>query len=494
MNPQEEAESNATHEKLVSAVVAGVSKLVAPKKSREKKPKANVGQPRQGTPIYLLYSGKIAIRTERGWVEANAKVAKSIMIGDGLEEPVARDYANALPPAAGITFDPRTTEPVLDADGERWLNTFNGMPPVGPAGQCPDVEALFMHIVNGDHAGYEYFLDWLAAPLQSLYAGLGSKRNLTAIVLVGNEGTGKGFTGFIIEQIYGAPHIVRIDQTALEDLFTPIGLESALFVIANEVTSKTNRGDEHVMNKMKEWITEDNLPVRRMHTASQSIRAHFNMLFTTNNDRHPVKLSEGDRRYSVFSQPDKLPDAIRDAILADRAAGSPQVRAFAAMLLRRTITRDLTKPYENEARDTVKSASREPAVAFVEYLKEVGIEVAAAEWVLSRRAKLRMAGEISDHDLDEQSKPFSKTKHGYFVPARIMSEIFMSYCAAFFPKSKSTDSLPSALAKVGITGDHRQKHLGRTSVGYLNVPASDGDAATTGPVTGYSAKWEPIRN
>lgn len=492
MTENKEPELGETHDKLVSDVVAGVSKLMAPKKPREKKPRVNVGQPRQGTPIYLLYSGKIAIRTERGWVEANPKVAKSIMIGDGLEEPVARDYANALPPAAGITFDPKTTEPVIETDGERWLNTFSGMPPVGPDGDCSAIEALFGHLVNGDLESYEYFLDWLAAPLQALYAGLGSKRNLTAVVLVGNEGTGKGLCGFIIELIYGSVHIVRMDQTALEDLFTPTGLESALFVIANEVTSKTNRGDEHVMNKMKEWITEDRLPVRRMHTASQAIRAHFNMLFTTNNDRHPVKLSDGDRRYSVFNQPDKLPDAIRDAVLADRAAGSPQVRAFAAKLLKRTITRDLTKPFENEARDAVKTASREPATAFANWLVEVGIEVASTEWVLSRKAKLRAAGEDNHHTLEEESKPWSDTKHGRFVPARIMSEIFSSYCAAFYPKAKSIDSLPSALAKVGIPNDQRQKYRGRAYVGYTHVPASSSDA--TPPVVSYSAKWEPVRN
>lgn len=464
-----------------------------PKKKSKKKPRPDLSQSRKGPPIYMLYSGKVAIQTERGWVEAHAKVAKHILIGAGMVEAEARMVAAELPPAVGLTFNPRTTDPVVEADGERWLNTFSGMPKVGPPGDHSMVSMLLFHLVDGDEAGFEYLLDWIAAPLQSLHAGKGSKRNLSAIVFVGNEGTGKGIAALIFEQIYGQAHVVKMDQTALEDIFTPIGLESALFVVANEVTSKTNRGDEHIMNKMKEWITEDRIPMRRMHVASEAIPVHFNMMFTTNNTRHPVKISEGDRRYTVFDQPAKLPDAIRDAFIADRAAGWPQVRAFAAAMLARNVTRDLTKPYENAPREVVKSASREPATAFAEWLKEVGIEVAAEEWVLKEKAKHRAAGSDGD-DIDVLSKPWSDTKLGRFVPASIMASIFASYCAIFHPKAKPIDSLPAALGKVDIKGDLRMKFRGSTRVGYAPVPPSSIDAITTGKVTGYSSTWKPLNN
>lgn len=462
----------------------------APKK-RERKAKAAPVMPASVPPIYLLYSGKIAFQTDRGWVEAHAKVAKSIMISAGVIEPVARDLSSALPPAAGLTFDPRSTEPVIVEGGETWLNTFKGMPPHGPAGGHMMVELLLGHLVNGDKKGYEYLLDWIAAPLQSLYAGRGSKRNLSAIVFVGNEGTGKGIWTLILEQIYGAAHVVKMDQSALEDLFTPVGLESALMVVANEVTSKTNRGDEHIMNKMKEWITEDRIPMRRMHVASQAVPVHFNMMFTTNNTRHPVKISAGDRRYTVFDQPDKLPKEILNAFIEDRAAGWPQVRAFAEALRTREITHELIKPYENDARSVVQDASKDPATAFAEWLVEVGIEVVSEEWVLRQKANLRLAGE---DDLEKLSRPWADVKNGRFVPARIMAQIFGTYCAAFNPKARSVDGLPAALAKVGIIGDQRQKYNGKSSVGYMPVPASDVDAVPAPKSTGYTSTWERVKN
>lgn len=461
-------------------------------KPRKKRPRRDTSQPRKGPPIYLLYSGKIAIGTERGWVEANAKVAKHVLIGAGLFEHEAREQAAELPPAAGLTFDPRTTKPIVEVGGERWLNVFRGMPPAGPPGDYSMVTALLGHLVDGDMDGYEYLLDWIAAPFQSLHTGKGSKRNLSAIVFVGNEGTGKGMASLLFEQMYGTSHIVKMDQSALEDGFTPTGLENALFVIANEVTSKTNRGDEHIMNKMKEWITEDRIPMRRMHVASETVRVHFNMLFTTNNVRHPVKISEGDRRYTVFDQPAKLHDAIRDAFIADRAAGWPQVRAFAAAMLARRVTRDLTKPYDNAARAVVKNASKEPAAAFAEWLVAVGIDVAAEEWILREKAKRRAAGE--DHDLDTVTRPWSDTKNGRFVPARIMTQIFAIYCATFHPKAKTTDGLPAALRKVGIMDDQRQKFRGGALVGYMPVPASVLDASPPPKVVGYGRKWEPLKN
>lgn len=498
MNPNEEQPPHsADPDGFADAVAARVVAMVAKKKPREKKPRV-VSQERKGPPIYMLYSGKIAIQTERGWIEAHAKVAKNVLIGAGLTEPDARHYAAELPPAAGITFDPRTTDPIVETDGERWLNTYGGMPPAGPAGECMMVSSLLWHLVNGDQEGYEYILDWIAAPLQSLHSGRGSKRNLSAIVFVGNEGTGKGMMALVFEQIYGAAHVVKMDQSALEDLFTPTGLESALLVVANEVTSKTNRGDEHVMNKMKEWITEDRIPMRRMHVASQTIPVHFNMIFTTNESRHPVKISAGDRRYTVFDQPEKLPDAIRDAFLKDRAEGWPQVRAFAAAMLARDVKRDLTKPLETEAREVVKASSREPATAFAEWLAEVGIEVAAEEWVLRERAKLRAAGMDSEEDLKKHAKPWADTKNGRFVPSRIMAQIFGYYCATFHPKARPIESMASALKKVGINGDQRQKYNGSALTGYMPVPASTRDPELTvePPVAAktYGKDWTEIKN
>lgn len=493
MNPNEEQPPHsADPDGFADAVAARLATITGKKKPREKKPRVVLSPNRKGPPIYMLYSGKIAIRTERGWVEAHAKVAKNVLIGAGLTEPDARHYAAELPPAASIMFDPRTTEPIVEKDGERWLNTFSGMPPVGPAGDYMMVTSLIGHLVNHDEEGYEYLLDWIAAPLQSLHEGRGSKRNLSAIVFVGNEGTGKGMVALVFEQIYGSDHTVKMDQSALEDLFTPTGLESALFVVANEVTSRTNRGDEHVMNKMKEWITEDRIPMRRMHAASQTIPVHFNMIFTTNNVRHPVKISDGDRRYTVFDQPEKLPDATRDAFIADRVAGWPQVRAFAAAMLARKVTHDLTRPLETDARDVVKAASKEPATAFAEWLAEVGIEVAAEEWVVREKAKHRAAG--YEGDLDEITRPWSDTKNGRFVPSRIMAQIFGYYCAAFHPKARPIESLASALKKVGIIGDQRQKFRGSAHVGYMPVPASVIDPKPAAQSAQYDPNWKRVAN
>lgn len=379
--------------------------------------------------MYVLYSGRVAVwsgaQNGQGgrWREAAKGSAQNILVERGWTAKSAMKALGRLPSAVDFYFDPRTTARAIDVSGERYLNEFYGMtarPETGPWGT---IYRLLLHLVDYDTEGVEYFLDWLAAPLQSLYSGKGSMRTLSAVVLHGVQGTGKGWLTEILRVLYG-DYMLVIGQNNLEDAFDPAKMTKLLFLVANEVTSVSNR-DEATMNRLKAWVTEEHIPIRRMHAAGDEARVHFNMLFTSNADR-PVRLEASDRRYSVWVQDRKLPPDLIDALKREKETDNwRQARAFLAALLSRAITRQFWKPYENTARTGLMESSLDSTVVFARQLRDVGFPTVARDWCLDYKAKLRRAdGEQYVPD----PKPWTESPRGLFVHLGVLSEVYRMWC------------------------------------------------------------------
>ena len=378
--------------------------------------------------MYVLYSGRVAVWSgatngQGGrWREAAKGSATNILVERGWTSKAAMKAIGRLPSAVDFYFDPRTTARAIEVKGERYLNEFYGMPSRAETGPWGTIYRLLLHLVDYDTEGVEYFLDWLAAPLQSLHAGRGSMRTLSSVVLHGVQGTGKGWLTEILRVIYG-DYLLVIGQGNLEDAFDPSRMTKLLFLVANEVTSVTNR-DEATMNRLKAWVTEEHIPIRRMHAAADEARVHFNMLFTSNADR-PVRLEASDRRYSVWVQDRKLPPDIIDALKREKDENWRQARAFLAALLVRQVTRQFWKPYENNARTGLMESSLDSTVVFARQIRDVGFPTLARDWCLEYKGKVRRA---TGEQFVAEPKPWTEGPRGLFAHLGMISEVYRGWC------------------------------------------------------------------
>tara|TARA_R100000781_G_scaffold31720_1_gene23159 strand:- start:4736 stop:6208 length:1473 start_codon:yes stop_codon:yes gene_type:complete len=378
-------------------------------------------------PIYWLDTNKFVYLKNNLWYEARGD--KTIVLklqeqGNSLK--AAKDAAQKLPTAVDYRFDPTTTEPVVKYRGLRYINTFRGLP-LGPLeGQWPTIEMLLRHLVGYCDAGYEYVLDWLAAPIQSLYKLEGPKRNLSSLVFFGAQSTGKGMMfgpGGVMKRIYGE-YLVEIGQRDLEDRFEikEVIDGTCFFLSLNEVACSGAR-DVKILNKLKRYITEPTLSLRDMRkTSRQSGNIGFNLVFMSN-DLEPIRIEPTDRRYSCFYQDTPLSKEQLSRLLPQVNKGWPEANSFLRFLLEREITHVLSKPCPSRARELLMEASRSSSQVFGDLLEEIGLRHVMRSWEADTRV---CAPYFHDDGITEVVDGTIKSRG--FVHMRILSSVYIHWC------------------------------------------------------------------
>ena len=375
--------------------------------------------------FYQLDSGDCAYMAGEKWYITKGKTPLLARLrASGYTDEEAKAIYTVLPPARDLVFDPRSTEPVLLDNCNTYLNQFRGLGIKRRTGDCNLYKEL-LHWLCGSHDGsFEHAMDWLAKPLQHLVGGKGAYRNKTALVFYGGQGSGKGMMfgpDGVMKSIYG-PMMTEISQAQLEDRFDTRSLGQVLFLTANEVACSGYR-DQKTLNRLKAWITEPTIQVRRMHRSAEETRIWFNMVFMSNDDM-PIRLEASDRRYSIFNQESRLPPKMVTALVAERNAGWPKAAHLLDELLDRTISADLSIPYVNKAREYLLESSKPSQMIFAELVAEFGIKAVANDWVdeMERRGRTakwidELVGFVSTETLVEIYK-FWCTQFGFKHPVR----------------------------------------------------------------------------
>lgn len=409
--------------------------------------------------FYQLDSGRFAYMAGGQWYDASGRASlTSRLRGAGYDHEEAQGIASALPSARDIVFNPNSTQPVVIERGNTWLNQFRGLP-LEPAQGDHTVYTWLLHWLCGEDAdSFEYCLDWIASPLQSLYRGKGAKRNKTALIFYGTQGTGKGFfwgPDGIMKAIYGQM-MTEVMQTQMEDRFDPSTLTRALMVVANEVACSGYR-DAKTLNKLKAWITEPTIMVRRMHKAGEEYPIWFNMVLMSNDDM-PIRLEPGDRRYNVFRQDLKLDPGVIQTLVTERNNGWPGARSFLAHLLERKISRDLAVPFINDARMNLLDASKPSQFQFAELLAELGLAAVMKDWEMALG--------------DKRQGPFTDATVG-FMSGEHLHEVYSFWCRQVgvnYPVrwQHLKEAIVKVLPEVRVSSGHR---LGTTKKrGLMGLP------------------------
>jgi hypothetical protein len=453
-----------------------VRKLTRAEEEAETKAKVSTSD------FYALTNGAICYWTGSAWREAKRSVGVNLLTQQGYSMEEARRAISLFPVAADYTFDPTTTDRTVAKAGETYLNIYRGMPRQPARHPWGAIHQLLMHLVHGDDEGLAFVLDWLAKPLQALHAGKGSYRCLSALVFHGGQGTGKGWFSELMHAVYGQ-YWLELGQKELSDNFEPKNFQAKLIVIANEVRKHgTGASASKISDRLKLWITEPYLTLRRMNKEAEPEHIHFNIVFMSNSEA-PVTLEDTDRRYSVWWQRNKIPRSLILALKAEKAKGWPSASGFLAYLLTREVKRDLWEPYENEDRARLMRATADSTELFADDVAENGLINVASKWHLKQLALRRSAGAL------KPNQNFAYTT-GYFVHVATLCEIYQEWCGEhgfpYLSRRTSTSLVRSMVHRMPWLVDRKGRIESVAKRGLDGVPLQPGDQLKL-----LEDKWEP---
>lgn len=254
---------------------------------------------------------------------------KKVTIADvWLAHQARRTYPN------GIGLFPRMKAP----DG--WYNTWDGFSVKPRPGSC---NLLLNHIkeviCNGNDYHYNWLLDWCADCVQDPANPKG-----TAIVMRGDEGTGKGTLANTIGELFGPHYRHLIDDSHLLNNFNAHMID-ALFVFADEITWG---GNIKSAGKLKGMVTEKYLVGERKGVDAIGYRNMTHIMIASNND-WVVPAGANSRRWFVLDVNDRhMQDTSYFGPIKDELANGG-LEAFLHLLLERKIENDLHTAPRTEA-------------------------------------------------------------------------------------------------------------------------------------------------
>lgn len=139
---------------------------------------------------------------------------------------------------------------------------------------------------------YKHFLNWLAFMFQF------RRKPGTAWVMSGVEGTGKGsFVKYILTPIFGSSAVKVVQYGLLNQEYNDF-FEHALFVVFEEADVNASDNNAALMAKLRHYITDSEIMIRRMRADPYPAETYFGCLFFSNK-KTPVITSSHDRRFNI---------------------------------------------------------------------------------------------------------------------------------------------------------------------------------------------------
>jgi hypothetical protein len=228
--------------------------------------------------------------------------------------------------------------------------------------ECPTIYKVLMSAVSGnkDDEFLEHFLNWLAVIYQKRI------KLITAWILTGKEGTGKGvLINHIIAPTLGHDYVPIKRGTELEEKFNG-WMENALIAYIDEIQVGNSTRSEAIMADLKQFITDPSPTVRNMREMAYKIINYVNFILSSNKP-DPVVITESDRRFNtgVF-QSEKLLGITSHTL--DHVLPK-ELHAFVNYMMTRKADVDLANTIlHNNTRQNIIEASRTS-------LDEVGIQL-----------------------------------------------------------------------------------------------------------------------
>jgi hypothetical protein len=159
--------------------------------------------------------------------------------------------------------------------------------------QCPKATLkLITHVLGDDPQIVAHWINWVACILQK------RDRTKTAWVWHGVPGTGKGILfNKILRPIFGAAQTSAQNMQSLGEPYNH-WMQQSFLIFVDEVQTKALINEQGVVAKLKNYITEEMVPIRAMYQGVHEVRNFTNWILASNMS-DVVTIEKGDRRFNV---------------------------------------------------------------------------------------------------------------------------------------------------------------------------------------------------
>jgi len=170
------------------------------------------------------------------------------------------------------------------------LNTWLPSPIKPQKGNLTRWHHYLDHLFRSDPTYREWFLHWLAYPLQNP----GSKMHTAVVFWSTATATGKSTLGYIMGRLYGLSNFSEINEANLHDRFNfwAVGRQ---FIMGEEIKGSSSRKNA---DYLKSLITRKTVNVNLKNTPNYEIPDCLNYYFTSNHEE-AFYLESTDRRFFV---------------------------------------------------------------------------------------------------------------------------------------------------------------------------------------------------
>lgn len=204
-----------------------------------------------------------------------------------------------IPVVSGYVYLPGADR-IVEWDGQKHVNRFNAEDIVPTPDKLTKKDRAAIDVVKRHfEISYpiererEILLSWLAYTIKRM-----DKKIRWAVVMQGVDGAGKGFVGEMLMSVLSRNNVETVNAQALEEKFTGFFESRKVVVLEEARIHGTSR--YAVMDKLKPYITNDVVSIRRMHRDPYNVPSVGNTIILTNHsDALPVY--DADRRYFVIS-------------------------------------------------------------------------------------------------------------------------------------------------------------------------------------------------
>jgi hypothetical protein len=226
----------------------------------------------------------------------------------------------------------------------------------------PYIKELINNLVGNNEDDFNWFCKWIAFIIQNPL-----KKLATGVILQGEQGTGKTqFCNLILKNLFES-NFIEIGQVQIDSEWNDY-LQGKQLIVGNEVIYNENRFT--VPDKIKNYMTDEYISINRRFKNTLTLRNYSHWILTTNN-QVPIKIDDGDRRWSVFKSK-KLDDGW-NLIKNLKANLYEELIAFTTYLLQLNIDyEEVDKPIMNEHKKEIIRACQNNVLEFYDEAQNVG--------------------------------------------------------------------------------------------------------------------------
>lgn len=267
---------------------------------------------------------------------------------------------------AGLTFDPSTTDTLVEADEGTMVNQWRGFA-TDPCPQMvsdeevrPFLDYIYEVIADGDADMATWVLDWIADMLQKPASKPG-----TALVLVGPQGAGKTFLGeHVIAPIIGKSHSVQMNS--IEQLTNKFNMlaDNKVFVQCDEAVHSYQKD---VAARLKSIITDETMTVEPKNVNAYKKPNHMHFLFTSNEENTAIFIDPTpyERRFTVQKVSASRCSDIEYWTFMHKWIEIARPKVMRWLLDRKYTKRNIQRPMDTEAKRNIQRVGVDPEISWI---------------------------------------------------------------------------------------------------------------------------------